>query len=68
MMKSLKRDILSTLAMCSLAVAIALAWGSPFIDASPAYGQEQPRLQRLLHKNLFKPKPHPGAVKQSSNR
>jgi hypothetical protein len=68
MLKSLKRDILSTLAMCSLAVAIALAWGSPFIDASPAYAEEHAALKQLLHTIPLKSKPHPGGQKQTLNR
>jgi hypothetical protein len=68
MMKSLKQDILSTLAMCSLAVAIALAWGSPFIDASPAYAEDHAPLKRLLHTLPLKAKRHPGAMKQAPGR
>jgi hypothetical protein len=68
MMKSLKQDILSTLAICSLAIVIALAWGSPFIDASPAYAEDHAPLKQLLHTIPLKAKPHPGAVKQPSNR
>ena len=68
MMKSLKRDILSALAMCSLAVAIALAWGSPFIDASPAHAEEPAPFRNLTHKIPLIPKPHPGIPRQPSNR
>ena len=67
MMKSLKQDILSALVICLIAVLLALAWGSPFIDASPAHAQDRAPLKRLLHAVPLKPKLHPGAAKQPSN-
>ena len=68
MLKSLKRDIVSALVMCLLAVIIALAWGSPFVDASAAYADDQAPLKVLLHKVPLKPKPRPGVQKQPPGR
>jgi hypothetical protein len=62
MMKSWKREILAALSMSAIAVAIALAWGSPFIDSNPARAEEQPPLKRLLQANPPIAKPHPGTV------
>jgi len=67
-MRSLKRDILYALAMCLIVVVIALAWGSPFIEATPAQAQNTDRLQRLLHKFPQKAKPHPGTLSPSADR
>jgi hypothetical protein len=67
-MKSLKRDILSALVMCAIAVALALAWGSPFVEAAPAHAQDSEPLQRLIHKLPLKAKPHPGTPSAAANR
>jgi len=67
-MQSLKRDLLSALVMCSIAVVIALAWGSPFIQAAPARAQHTGRVQQLLAKVPPKAKPHPGTLSPSANR
>jgi hypothetical protein len=67
-MRSLKRDILSALVICVIAVVIALAWGSPFVEATPAHAQNSDRLQQLLEKIPLKAKPHPGMLSPSDNR
>ena len=66
-MRSLRQDFLSALGLCSIAVAIALAWGSPFIVPTPAYAQDSGRLQQLLHKLPLKAKPHPGVLNPSAD-
>jgi len=67
-MRSLKQDILTVLAIGAIAVIIALAWGSPFIDAGGARAQNTPRLQQPMHQVTAKPKPHPGTASPSDNR
>jgi len=61
-MQSLKQDLLAALVLCAIAVVIALAWGSPFIQAGTAHAQMTGRLQP------FKPKPHPGTAGPPANR
>jgi len=68
MMQSLRRDILSALIMCLIAIVIALAWGSPFVDATPAHAQDTGRVQQLLQKIPLKAKPHPGTLSPTANR
>jgi hypothetical protein len=67
-MQSLKRDLFSALIMCLIAVVIAMAWGSPFIEATPAHAQKADRVQQLLKNTPVKVKPHPGTLSPSANR
>jgi len=66
--RSLRNDIVSALILCVIAVAIALAWGSPFIEATPAQAQDNSRLQQLLEKIPLRAKPHPGTLSRSAVR
>jgi hypothetical protein len=66
-MQSLKRDITTGLAMSALALAIALAWGNPFVGPRAAHAQsDQPEVQRQIPQiqppQTAKSKPHPGTV------
>jgi len=54
--------------MCLIAVVIAMAWGSPFIEATPAHAQKADRVQQLLKNTPVKVKPHPGTLSPSANR
>jgi hypothetical protein len=67
-MKSLKRDIFSALLMCLIAVVIALAWGSPFIEATPAFAKTSEPMQQALRQLPPKAKPHPGIVSSPDHR
>jgi len=67
-MRSLKQDIVFVLAISAIAVVIALAWGSPFIDAGGAHAQNTDRLQQPMQRIPPKLKPHPGTASPSANR
>jgi hypothetical protein len=76
-MQNLKRDIISAIVISALTMALALAWGSPFIGTSPAHAQDkvQPQLhqpQQQSEKQTVtveaKAKPHPGVLDRSSKR
>lgn len=72
-LKSLKRDITSGLALSALALAIAMAWGSPFVSPRAAHAEEaQPQVERQQEQTQAvqtpKAKPHPGTVSQRSER
>jgi len=68
-MRSLKRDITSSLLLCALALGIALAWGSPFISRASreAAGQPQAQQQNLQAAQAVE-KPHPGVVRRVYRR
>jgi len=68
LMKSLKRDILAAVFMCSIAVVVALAWGSPFVEAKPAFAQATDPTQQALQQLPVKAKPHPGTLSASADR
>jgi hypothetical protein len=72
-MQSLKRDITSGLALSAVALAIALAWGSPFVSPRAAYAEgAQPQVVRQREQSqpaqTPKAKPRPGTVGQRSQR
>jgi hypothetical protein len=64
-MQSLKRDITFGFVISAIAVAIAIAWGSPFISPRAAYAEDaQHQMQRQQVQSqpaqAVKAKPHPG--------
>jgi hypothetical protein len=66
-MQSLKHDVTSGLAISALALAIALAWGSPFVSPRAAHAQGgQPQIERQQQNSQAaqapKEKPHPGTA------
>jgi hypothetical protein len=77
-MQSLKRDIASGFVISAIAVATALAWGSPFVSprAVNAEGvqpqvvrhQEQSQPAQTASEQTSKAKPHPGTVGEHSQR
>jgi hypothetical protein len=67
MMKSWKREIIAALSISAIAIAIAVAWGSPFIGSNPARAQEPQQLKQLLQANPLLTKPHPGIVSRWSH-
>jgi hypothetical protein len=70
-MNSLKRDVVSGLAMSAAALVIALAWGSPFVSARAAHADDpQPQvLQQHQNQPAAEPvaKPHPGRMAHTNS-
>jgi hypothetical protein len=70
-MQTLKRDIKSGFLLCALALAVAIAWGNPFLVPNPAHAQDEAAAQQqsqAQQKEQAKPKPHPGIVSRWSRR
>jgi hypothetical protein len=72
-MNSLKRDIVSGLAMSAVALVFALAYGSPFVSPRAAHADDS-RPQVLQQKDQSqlavqsRTKPHPGTLSPTTNR
>lgn len=45
-MRSIKRNLFDLSVLGAMALALALAWGSPFVSTIPAYAQEQAQPQQ----------------------
>jgi hypothetical protein len=71
-LKSIERDIASGFVISAIAVAMALAWGSPFVGPRVAHADEQQQVERQQEQSqaaqAAKAKPHPGTVSQHSQR
>jgi hypothetical protein len=71
-MQSLKRDITSGLLISTIAVAVAVAWGSPFVGQRSAHADEaQAKVQQVQQQqegSQAKAKPHPGTLSRAQVR
>jgi hypothetical protein len=62
-LKSLKRDITSVFVISAIVIAMALAWGSPFVGPRAAHADEAtPQIQQQQQTLQAKAKPHPGVA------
>jgi hypothetical protein len=63
-MRSLKRDVGSSLLFCALALVIAMVWGSPFISRTAHADVQPPQAQMQQQNPQAIAKPHPGTLKR----
>jgi len=52
-MRSIKRDLIDLSILSAFVLAFALAWGGPFVGASPAYSQDQAQMQQQQQAQTF---------------